>query len=220
MLNKFSFAILLVVLIFSSCVSKKKFLEMQSGRTQAEEQVRQLTEENNTKAARIEAMIEDYEQMKNELLENNALKDNYIDSLNTEIFALNEELQEQQESLQETSFTLDFEKQRLTNALASKDRTINQLEAQIDELENDVSSRSSLIDQKNYDIGLMEDKILQLQGQIKEKDNELEGLQNELQSVKEQVINLNAQLEEKDKTITKLENNVKLLKNELGGGQP
>jgi len=33
---------------------------------------------------------------------------------------LNEELSSKQESLQETSFNLDFEKQRLTNALESK----------------------------------------------------------------------------------------------------
>src|SRR5690606_40889155 len=53
----------LVTLIFSSCVSKKKFVEMQDGRMRAEEQVRQLTEENIARAARIEAMSDDFESM-------------------------------------------------------------------------------------------------------------------------------------------------------------
>ena len=224
MINKYSVILLSVVLlIFTSCVSKKKFLEMQSGRQKAEAQVRSLTEENNTRAARIESMIADYEEMKNELLENNAIKDNYIDSLNTIMFALNNELEQQQQSLQKTSFTLDFEKQRLTEALQNKDRTIRRLESQIEELENDISSRSSLIDQKNYDIGLMEDKIVQLQNQlqnqVENKDEKIDELQAELQQVRGDVDNLKAQLEEKNKTITRLENNVKLLKSELGGGQ-
>ena len=69
MVNK-HFVLLLtaITIIFSSCVSKKKFLEMQSGRQRAEEKVRQLTSENNAKAARIEAMIADFETMKNELV--------------------------------------------------------------------------------------------------------------------------------------------------------
>jgi chromosome segregation ATPase len=217
--GKFSFVFVVVVFVFSSCVSKKKFLQMQSGRENAEEQVRQLTNENNTKAERIAAMIADYEQMKNELLENNAIKDEYIDSLNTIVFTLTQDLQEQQKSLEETSFTLDFEKQRLTNALESKDQTIIRLESQIEELENDISSRSSLISQKNYDISLMEDKVEQLEGQISVKDENIEELQAELQRVKEQVANLNDELQEKNSIITRLENNVKLLKNELGGGQ-
>lgn len=220
MINKYSFVLLTTIaILFTSCVSKKKFLEMQSGRQAAEKRVRELTAENKTKAERIEAMIADYENMRNSLLENNAIKDSYIDSLNSIVFNLNDQLAEQKQSLETTSFTLDFEKQRLTDALGSKDRTIQRLESEISELENDISSRSSLIDQKNYDIGLMEDKIQQLQNEVENKDKNIEQLRNELQNVRSQVAELKKQLQEKDVTITRLENNVKLLKQELGGGQ-
>jgi PBP1b-binding outer membrane lipoprotein LpoB len=37
-------------LFFTSCVSKKKFLSMEDGRLKAEQQVRQLTQENNARA--------------------------------------------------------------------------------------------------------------------------------------------------------------------------
>ncbi|HKJ78634.1 MAG TPA: hypothetical protein VKA10_03820 [Prolixibacteraceae bacterium] len=220
MINKYSFVLILIVaLLFNSCVSKKKFLEMQSGRLSAEQQVRELTEKSNTQAERIQAMIADYEDMRNVLLENNAIKESYIDSLNTVVFELNNQLSEQKQSLEATSFNLDFEKQRLTDALDNKDRTIKRLQSNIDELENDISSRSSLIDQKNYDISLMEDKIQQVQGQVKMKDTNLEKLQAQLNKVKQQVETLQTQIKEKDESITRLENNVKLLKQELGSGQ-
>ena len=105
-------AAIVVLSFFSSCVSKKKYLEMEAGRLTAERLSQQLDEENQAKAARIEALIADFEEMKNELLESNAIKDQYIDSLNGEVFTLTESLNKQKESLQETSFTLDFEQQR------------------------------------------------------------------------------------------------------------
>ena len=221
MINKYSIILFTaLVLVFTSCVSKKKYLEMQSGRQRAEQTVRELTEANNTKAARIEAMIADYEEMKNSLLENNAIKDNHIDSLNTAMFVLEEQLAEQKESLQKTSFTLDFEKQRLTEALANKNRTIQRLENEIEELENDITSSSSLVDQKNYDISLLDDKVEQLQEQLESKDERIEELEIELEQAREetqaQITALETQLQEKEQTVTRLKNNVRLLKNELG----
>ena len=104
----FVLVVLSTVFIVSSCVSKKKFIEMQNGRLSAEEQVRQLTEESNARAKRIEALIADFEAMKNELMQSNAMKDQYIDSLSSEVFVLNNKLNEQNESLEQTSFNLDL----------------------------------------------------------------------------------------------------------------
>ena len=205
-----------VSLIFTSCVSKKKFLEMQTGRLKAEELSRQLDEENSAKAIRIEALIVDFEEMKNELIENNYIKDQYIDSLTKEVFTLTENMNQQSESLEETSFTLDFEKQRLTNVLAGKDKTINSLETKIGRLENEVQQKSSVVDQKNFDLKLLQDKIKLVEASKKAGENTLAGLQADLAKVKTETDNLKAQLKEKDATITKLQNNVNLLKKEIG----
>ena len=209
-------SILAVSLIFTSCVTKKKFLEMQTGRLKAEELSRQLNEENNAKAIRIEALIADFETMKNELLESNAIKDQYIDSLNKEFFVLTENMNQQSESLQETSFTLDFEKQRLTNVLAGKDKTIKLLETKVDRLETEVQQESSVVDQKNFDLKLLEDKVKLVEAGKIAGEEKLAGLQDDLALVKSETDKLKAQLKEKDATITRLQNNVNLLKKEIG----
>ncbi len=219
MINKYPVLLFTVfILILTSCVSKKKFLEMQAGRLSAEEQVRQLTQENNDKAARIEAMIADYEEMKNALLENNAIKDQYIDSLNQVAYALKEQLNEQKESLESTSFNLDFEKQRLSEELETRNQTIKRLEAQVKQLENDISSNSSLLDQKNFDISRLQEKVNTLTTEKERAEERLETLRNQLAQVKSETEELKQQLNEKDATITRLENNVKLLKKEIGEG--
>ena len=215
--NFFILFITVLTLLFTSCVSKKKFVEMQSGRLKAEDLVRQLTDETNAQAKRIEALIADFESMKNELMESNAIKDQYIDSLNTEIFALNEKLNQNTQSLQETSFNLGFEKQRLTNAIQSKDKTIQTLQKQVSTLENEIQENSSALDQKNFDMNVLNEKISTLEDQKNAEEEKLADIQNELKKAKAETDKLKAQMKEKDATITRLENNVKLLKKQMGG---
>jgi len=217
MFQKYCIVVLsLFLFVFTSCVAKKKFLEMQDGRLKAEELSRKLNEQNNEKAVRIEALIEDFEKMKNELMQSNAQKDHYIDSLNSQVFALTEALNRQQESLQETSFNLDFEKQRLTNAINSKDRTIGSLQTKVKELENSVSNKNSLIDQKNFDINRQKDEINLLEGKLQAGEKNLGELNEKLNKVQANIASLQSQIKKKDATITRLENNVKLLKKQLG----
>lgn len=217
MVRKISILFIGAILItFSSCVSKKKYIEMETGRLKAEELSRKLDEENKAKSVRIEGLIADFERMKNELMENNAIKDHYIDSLNGEIFTLAENLENQMESLKKSSFTLDFEQQRLTDALKEKDKLIAALHSQAERLEAEISSKNSTIDQRSFDLRQIRDETEVLQSKIKTGDSKLIELQSQLEKIKSETIKLQEQLKEKDATITRLENNVKLLKKELG----
>jgi len=204
------------MLTFSSCVSKKKFTEMQSGRLKAEEQVMKLTDENNYKDSRIEALISDFENMKNELLESNAIKDQYIDSLNNEMFAVRETLARQKESLQQTSFNYGFERQRMIEELKVKDNTISSLNARIESLDKEISRQSSLIDDKNLQLQVLGDRLNSLQGEKERAEQQGVELQEKLNQVQDEIKKLNAVISEKDQTITRLQNNVNLLKRELG----
>jgi len=205
-----------ILITFSSCVSKKKYIEMETGRLKAEELSRKLDEESNAKSLRIEGLIADFESMKNELMENNAIKDHYIDSLNGEIFTLAENVEKQMESLKKSSFTLDFEQQRLTNALKEKDKSIAVLNSQTERLEAEISTKNSAIDQRNFELRQMRDEAEVLQGKIKTGDSKLIELQSQLNQVKSETIKLQEQIKEKDANISRLENIVKLLKKELG----
>lgn len=216
-LRKISIIIIATVFVsFSSCVSKKKYLEMEAGRLKAEKLSQQLDEENNAKAARIKVLIADFEKMKNELMESNAIKDQYIDSLNGEIFTLTENLNTQKESLQETSFNLDFEQQRLNNALQEKEKSIGALQLEVSKLENEVTQKKSEIEKRNFDLGKAKDQTTVLEGKILTSDKKVVELQGQLNKAKAETVKLQEQIKTKDETITRLENNVKLLKKELG----
>ncbi len=217
MLRKISILLLAFILVsFSSCVSKKKYLEMEAGRLKAEKLSQQLDAENTAKAARIEALIADFEKMKNELMESNAIKDQYIDSLNGEVFTLTENLNKQKESLQETSFNLDFEQQRLNSALQEKEKSIAALQSEVNQLEQEVTEKNALIEQRNFDLGKVKDQATVLEGKILTTDKKVAELQGQLNKAKAETAKLQEEIKTKDETITRLENNVKLLKKELG----
>jgi chromosome segregation ATPase len=212
----FVIAISIALVSLSSCVSKKKYLEMEAGRLKAEALSRKLDGENKDKAERIKALIADYEAMKNELLESNAIKDDYIATLKTEMDGLQKDLSTKSESLEETSFNLDFEKQRLSDALKNKDASIKSLQTELSTLENEITAKNSLVDQKSYDIGILEEQAKVLEGKIVAGENDLTKLQGELDIAKAATRKVQTEMETKDAEIKKLQNQVKLLKSQIG----
>ena len=215
-LRRSIFILFVVVTGLSSCVSKKKFLEMQTGRLKAEELSRRLDGENKDKAARIGALIADFESMKNELMESNAMKEQHIDSLKTELSNLLTDLNKRTRSLEETSFNLDFEKQRLTNALETKDQNILNLQSEVESLENQLSGKDQDIEEKSFEINKLNDQAKLLEGQIKSGQADLQKLQDQLDKAKADTGKLRDEMKEKDAEITKLQNQVNLLKKEIG----
>ena len=189
---------------------------MQEGRIQAEQQVRQLSQENNARAERILALIADFEAMKNELLGSNAEKDDHIDNLNKKIINLNEQLTQQKESLQASTFTYGFEKERLSESVQAKDKTIRSLESKVKELENDLSRQSTVMSERNIRMGVLNDKIEAMEAEKARGELQQNVLHQQMQKQRQEIDSLNNELKVKDEHIIRLQNNVNLLKRELG----
>ncbi len=190
---------------------------MQNGRIQAEEQLRQTTAESNARAERIKTMIADFESMKNELMASNAEKDQYIDNLNKEIAGLSEQLKEQKKSIQESSFTFGFERERYTENLQEKEKAIRSLQREMTEMEKEMSQQASTLSDRNVRISSLTDQLQALEGERIRSEKQLNELQQQLGKLRDETNSLNALIKEKDETITRLQNNVNLLKREIGG---
>lgn len=189
---------------------------MQNGRIQAEEQLRQTTAESNARAERIKTMIADFESMKNELMASNAEKDQYIDNLNKEIAGLSEQLKEQKKSIQESSFTFGFERERYTENLQEKEKAIRSLQREMTEMEKEMSQQASTLSDRNVRISSLTDQLQALEGERIRSEKQLNELQQQLGKLRDETNSLNALIKEKDETITRLQNNVNLLKREIG----
>ena len=206
----------LLPIVFSSCVAKKKYLEMEAGRLNAEQQVRDLTVENNAKAERLKVMIADFETLKSELLGSNAIKDQYIETLNKEIFSLKSNVNQSSESLEEKNYAFEFEKRRLNSIIQERDERIKTLEEDKSRLESLARERFTTIEQGKFDLKEKENELKVMEG-LKNRQVELvTNLQTKAADLQKTINSLQAQMEDKNAEISKLSNQVKLLKSQIG----
>ena len=215
--NKLLLLIIGIGITFSACVSKKKYVAMESSKMRAEQRVRELNDENDAKAKRLEQMIADYEQTKTELLSSNAEKDQMINNLNGEINKLSSNVAERDASMEEKIYAFEYEKRRLAQQaedykteMGNLNEGKKSLSAEIKQLNGDLSGVRFNLNRKTE-----ENEKLQLL--LNKKNRDMEELSGQLASVKAEVQKLKVDLQAKDETIERLNNNVSLLKKELGG---
>ncbi|MCW0484408.1 hypothetical protein [Gaoshiqia sediminis] len=200
----------------TACVSKKKFVEMESSKLRAEQRVRELTGENEAKATRIGQMIADFEKMKQELLESNAQKDQLITNLNGQINALNSNVKEKDATIEEKLYAFEYEKRRLEEELATGKSAQVALRAENESLSGELNQTKNQLSDLQFDLKRKKDEAERLEQQRLLKDKEYEAQEVQLSRLKAEIQQLKNQLQEKDETIERLNNNVNLLKRELG----
>jgi len=217
MIRKVYLLILIVFIIFlnPSCVSKKKYLEMQSFRQKADAKVQELNGVVADKNQRIEKMKADFEQMKNELMESNAIKNQYIDSLSGAVNKLAHTVNAKESVIGEKETSFGFEKQRLTEELAEQKKLVAGKQAELDQLSDELNKLKDQFSQQTFDLNRSRDEKTVLQGNLNSRDAQITEINTSVDKLKSEIQGLKKQLSDKSETITRLENNVKLLKQQL-----
>ncbi|MCF8359028.1 MAG: hypothetical protein K9H26_09740 [Prolixibacteraceae bacterium] len=207
--HRIPIVVLLFLLFFFSCVSKRKYLEMEDSRNRAEQRIRELTDE-------VDRLKKEFNSKKNEFHYNNNTKENYIDSLNRTIIRLHTDLSTKDESIEDQIFTFQVEKRRLNQLLSDKDKQIrnlnresNALQLQIDDLNREIQDMSFKL--KNSD-----SSTRSLERQIQVKEQKINDLQSKYDRCQREISALNTKISEQKQEIERLTNNVNLLKSQLG----
>ncbi len=214
--RQFLWLFMVLPLLFTSCVAKKKYLAMETGRLKAEQKVRELDQANINKSERIKQLIADFETIKSELMESDAQKGNYIDDLKKEIANLSSNVSLTSENLEEKKFAFEFEKRQLNSTISEKEIIISSLQNEIEKLKTDYSVTNSEITQKNFELTQKQSTIGRLESEKIRQDEKLQANLKKIDQLSKEVTGLKSQIAEKDATITRLTNNVKLLKDQIG----
>jgi len=207
--------IIICALSLSSCVLKKKFVEMESSKLRAENRVRELTSENEAQASRIEEMITEFEKMKQELLSSNAQKDEMIGKLNGQINLLNSNVKEKDATIEEKLYAFEYEKRRTAEELEISKNSQTSLQNKNTSLAQELSAAKNELADLRFNLSRQNDDSKRLNEQIKLKEQRFEEQSAVLLKLQEETDKMKAQLREKDQIIERLNNNVNLLKKEL-----
>lgn len=204
-----------VVFIAPSCVSKKKYLEMTSSKQQADARIEELNSVVSGKNQRIEKMIADFEQMKNELMESNAIKDQYIDSLSGELNKLAKTVNVKESVIGQKETSFEFEKRRLTEDLDEQRKLVRNKQLEMNQLSDEIKTLNENLSQLTFDLNREKGEKQVLQGNLETRDASIAELNTATAKLKTEIQSLKKQMADKNETIKRLENNVQLLKKEL-----
>lgn len=217
MIRKTSLILIVFSLVFlvPSCVSKKKYLEMTSSKQQADARNEELNSVVSGKNQRIEKMIADFEQMKNELMESNAIKDQYIDSLSGELNKLAKTVNVKESVIGQKETSFEFEKRRLTEDLDEQRKLVRNKQLEMNQLSDEIKTLNENLSQLTFDLNREKGEKQVLQGNLETRDASIAELNTATAKLKTEIQSLKKQMADKNETIKRLENNVQLLKKEL-----
>jgi len=217
MIRKISILLIVLsaILLTPSCVSKKKYLALDSAKQLSDSKVLELNALVTSRDERIEKMIADFEQMKNELMESNAIKNQTIDSLSGEVNKLVKDVDVKESAIGEKVNSFEFEKQRLTEDLAEQKQLVSRKQLEMNQISGELQKLKEELSQLTFDLNREKDEKQILQGNLSTRDIKITELTAGTDKLKNEIQILKRQLTDKNETINRLENNVKLLKKEI-----
>jgi chromosome segregation ATPase len=207
-MNKYLIFGILIVL-FSSCVAKKKFVAMEESRNRAERRVKELTND-------VTGLQNQYNQAKTDFHKNDNLKTQYIDSLSKVIIGLNENLSEKSGDIEGQIGNFQLEKKRLTQLLIDKDKEFRTLNQKVVTLEGELSVLNEQLTSLKLELQNLQAASTIQSSKLKEAEEKVSGLNAQLDKKNAEIQNLRTEMKKKDAEIEKLNNNVKLLKSQVG----
>lgn len=204
--------IFFALIVATSCVSKRKYVETDSARIKALGRVDELTQNVAALKGDITDLKKEFNSMQNELRLSNAQKDAYIDSLSKNALGLSKVISIKDESLNDQLSVYQTEKLRLNSTLAQYQATISELTAKAELQANEIlklkqasTTLQSDLDNQKEETASKTNAMQAMEGQQKKVQSEIDKYKKEITSLKNQISSQNQEIE-------KLNNIVKLLK--------
>lgn len=213
--NKIVLLPAVALIVLSGCVSKKKYLEMESLKLNAEKQVSQLTRQNDDMQKRIKTMIADYESIKADMLATNAHKDQLILNLHQEMSAISNSAAEKNSNMEDKLYAYEYEKRQLQSKIDGFETNVKSLTEKNQTLVTQLNSTQSNLSTLKFDSNQKDSEITKLNQQLKSNGSAVSKYQIQINNLNTDIAALKKASAEKDQTIKRLQNNVDLLKKEL-----
>ncbi len=206
--------ILLTLIVVSSCVSKRKYLDADSARINALNRIGILNQEVEGLKGNVADLKKEFNAMQNELRLSNAKKDAYIDSLSKKAFTLSSAITKKDDSLNDQVSNFQSEKLLLNSALMQHQSQINELTGKLKTLETRIAQVNQESENLKFDLANQKEMAVSNSNSLQATEAQKKKLIAETDSYKKEIASLKNQITTKNAEIEKLNNIVKLLKNQ------
>lgn len=216
------FRITLIILIFaapsllSSCVSKKKYVDMESRRNRALDRITVLSDDLDSIKSHNEGLIKEFGQMKNEMHLSSAKKDSYIDSLNVLIIDNEQTERKKDADVADQLYAFKTEKRQLKQAIGRSEKRITEISGQLKAKSEQIAALRNEAVELKFQLNNQDDATTAVENTLRLKEKQIAEKTEELNRYKSELSTLKKSVAKKDEEIEKLSNQVKLLRKELG----
>ncbi|MDP4185038.1 MAG: hypothetical protein Q8862_07740 [Bacteroidota bacterium] len=180
---------LLILVTLSGCVSKKKFLAMQDLKIKAETRVGELTDQTLRQNAYIDTLKKEFNRLKYDLSESNAVKDSKIDSLSKHLNKVNSDYSEKNAGLEDKIYAFEFEKRKLNDAINDLELKNQVLKNKMDQLTTDLNKEkeNGADGSKDSELQKLNEENKSLKDILLAKEQELKALRTDLDNLKQEI---------------------------------
>jgi len=206
--------IFFALIVATSCVSKRKYVETDSARIKALGRVDELTQNVAALKGDITDLKKEFNSMQNELRLSNARKDAYIDSLSKNALGLSKVISIKDESLNDQSSVYQTEKLRLNSTLAQNQATISELTGKAELQANEIAKLKQAAITLQFDLANQKEETASKTSSLQAIEEQQKKVQSQIDQYKKEISTLKKQITTNNSEIEKLNNIVKLLKNQ------
>lgn len=197
-----------MLLMATSCVSKKKYVEMTSSRDRAQSRVRTLTSD-------IKGLEEEYNRFQNELHQANEQKNLKIDSITQSMVSLASSVETQSDDISSKLLSFKIEEQRLNRMILEKSNELKRSKARVDVLTSQNKQISDMLTEVRFSLKKAESESKSLNTRLDATMAKVDESKESEQVLRREIDTLKASITQKDAEIERLSNTVKLLKSQL-----
>ena len=201
--------VLIVGILASSCVSKKKYDALSREKWSADKELMQVKQQNQELNSQIRKNTEDFNRIRTDLTANNAAKDNTI----AEIAA---ELERQKKQISRLKADIENAQNNMLLSSTSSNEQIKKLQDRLKVSSEDKKAIQQKYEELEFSSRGLKMQIEQLNGRIAEKERQIANAQEGTAFVEKQIGSLKSQISKLKQENEKYRNQVNLLKKELG----
>lgn len=203
--------LLFVTLILTSCVSKKKYLEMVDAKEKFEEEANRANAENASLKSDLTQAEKDFKLMKDFMFGADAKKNDELAKVEQQLQVVEDSYNLLQEDLNKTKnlfkdqryfnakasseiARLEIEVKQMARDTASLNYSLKLLQQRADEYKNSAQQRAEQVNSKNLEISSLKGSVEERESSIAQLEQDIKTQQDKINAINDAFINLRKQL--------------------------
>lgn len=205
----------IIAVAFASCVSKKKYVELESRKKKSDQRVVSLKKELSSTQKELKNRTAEFDKIREDLEYSNVQMLSKVDEVSEKMTKKAQENQKLSGELEDQLYSYKNENRQLSDKIGSLDKKLDRYKEQLTLLKKDLEAKSSELIEVKYALNNEKDKLSLLNQKVNTNDDKVKTLKDQSAKLSKTVASLKGQIVKKNEEIERLKNNVKLLKKQI-----